>query len=630
MMRIAVVLLAAVITVGAAAPTLLDDDSSRHGRAAAMSALAAPAEVDAPARNTTVFTCNVCEGIVDLVEYYIERNATIYDLEGPFIDLCSAALTADGYNGTLVCPGIVRLYAPSVVFVLVHLGFPASDVCARMSLCPSNASHSAPLDPKLVLSAQAAAASYPGFRTHGRRSPFDQLPPARLADVAPLPDPASARMLDGDKWRATQVDAGRVLRFVQMSDLHMDPLYAVGSASLCGSFMCCRAEFKGTGAAGPAGDYNCDLPQATLENMLELISTVIKPDFVLWTGDNPPHDLWNTSLSHQVDSSTLVVNVVRKYLSNYTVFPALGNHEGFPPNEYYAPTDMWLTQTMASLWSTWLPADALETVAAGGYYTALVRPGLRIVAMNTQYGYIMNFYSLLDDAVKQCEQHYDWLNATLLAAEAAGERVLLIGHVPTGKVGDSLNEFAVRISYTVARFHATLVGVFVGHEHTDEFEVMRHPLMPELPLTVQYLAPSVTTFTGINPSFRIFSLDLDTGKLIDFEHYFCNVTAANARGTAGCEWELEYSAREAYGLPSMSPEAWYTLSKNLRTDAGLASAYVTRMQASASPKTCDDVCREVVSCSTQSSTPTGYGECVQEASRRTGLSVPLFYYPRNC
>ena len=35
---------------------------------------------------------------------------------------------------------------------------------------------------------------------------------------------------------------------------------------------------------------NCDIPLITVNQTLEYIRTELKPDMVVWTGDNSPHD----------------------------------------------------------------------------------------------------------------------------------------------------------------------------------------------------------------------------------------------------------------------------------------------------------------------------------------------------
>lgn len=59
-------------------------------------------------------------------------------------------------------------------------------------------------------------------------------------------------------------------------------------------------------------------------------------DFIMWTGDNPPHDIWEESRTTQLfRTEYLVDRLYAAYAdSNVTVYPALGNHETYPCDQY--------------------------------------------------------------------------------------------------------------------------------------------------------------------------------------------------------------------------------------------------------------------------------------------------------
>lgn len=50
----------------------------------------------------------------------------------------------------------------------------------------------------------------------------------------------------------------------------------------------------------------------------------------------------------------------------------------------------WLYDFLAQQWNSWLPETALETLRIGGYYTLTIRPGWRIIAMNSNPCYTGN------------------------------------------------------------------------------------------------------------------------------------------------------------------------------------------------------------------------------------------------
>jgi hypothetical protein len=62
----------------------------------------------------------------------------------------------------------------------------------------------------------------------------------------------------------------------------------------------------GSVKAGKFGSpgYRCDAPALTFQETLRFIESSIKPDVVLWTGDNSPHDSpWTTE--EEVISATV-------------------------------------------------------------------------------------------------------------------------------------------------------------------------------------------------------------------------------------------------------------------------------------------------------------------------------------
>jgi len=89
-------------------------------------------------------------------------------------------------------------------------------------------------------------------------------------------------------------------KVLHMSDIRMDFDYTPGSLWMCGSDgMCCRPE-NGYPEdpelqAGNWGSYECDLPEKTLQSFLNHVRDEVKPDFVVWTGDNSPHDTWKNT-----------------------------------------------------------------------------------------------------------------------------------------------------------------------------------------------------------------------------------------------------------------------------------------------------------------------------------------------
>lgn len=161
----------------------------------------------------------------------------------------------------------------------------------------------------------------------------------------------------------------------------------------------------------------------------------------------------------------------------------------------------------------------------------------------------------------------------LQAAEDRGDKVHIIGHIPPGHCLKSWSWNYYRI---VERYENTLAGQFFGHTHVDEFEVFYDEETLSRPLSVAFLAPSATTYIGLNPGYRVYQIDGNysgsSHVVLDHETYIMNLTEANEPG-ATPHWYLLYRARETYGLPNALPTAWHDLVYRMRKDTQLFQTF---------------------------------------------------------
>lgn len=98
----------------------------------------------------------------------------------------------------------------------------------------------------------------------------------------------------------------------------------------------------------------------------------------------------------------------------------------------------------------------------------LVRPGFRIISMNTNFCYYINFWLLLN--ATDPASHLQWLVHELEAAELSNEKVHIIGHIPPGYV-DCMRIWSRNYYKIVQRFESTITGQFFGHTHSDEIQI---------------------------------------------------------------------------------------------------------------------------------------------------------------
>ncbi len=333
-------------------------------------------------------------------------NSTIYELEKHLLDY-AIKVGFCGPKGRIgavdVCEGALNEYGALVAEIVdqspIH-SLAETDLCALLRFCPISP-HSS-----VARSATSAGVTTP-----------------RTRPVA-------------SKRKASPVRAANVGHFTVVTDIHWDPFYTVGSVTNCDHPMCCRPNYgprqgaSQTLSAGKWGDYACDPPLIIVNATLSFASS-LPADFVLFTGDAPPHDVWNQSAAYNMQTLDSLMALLKHYFPTTQVIPSVGNHDTFPCDQF-SINQTEIYASIASSWSRFLPPPALETVAQGAFYSTLVRPGLRAIALNSMWGDPIDFWVSLGNVTNTQER--DFVESELRKARENKEKVMLLGHVPIGVV----------------------------------------------------------------------------------------------------------------------------------------------------------------------------------------------------
>ena len=278
---------------------------------------------------------------------------------------------------------------------------------------------------------------------------------------------------------------------------------------------------------------------------MKTIVTEIKPDFIIWTGDNPPHTPWKTNYDDVYNSTNVFVDLLyNKYNYSNPVFLSLGNHEEAITDQFYpysVSANQEFLKQMHNIFQMWLGPQESVTFLDYGYFTTKYKQtNLRIISLNCFLCDILNFYLIKDptDPFKQ----FDWLESVLRQAEKEGEYVFIISHIPPGDTS-YMSECSRRYIAIVDRFQNIIRGQFFGHTHYDEFKLISEYFDGNKTAGVVLTAPSLTTYSFQNPSFRIYEMDSDTKVMLDYFQYRLNLTEANAQ-EGEPQWKVAYTAKE--------------------------------------------------------------------------------------
>ncbi|KAI2608545.1 sphingomyelin phosphodiesterase [Hypoxylon fragiforme] len=480
-------------------------------------------------------SCATCEGIL------LQLKLVAWKGDDFFINVATKLCKLSGVEDDDVCEGSIALEGPIIANGLRHmsLGSRTSQLAcvAFMGLCP-----------------------YPEVTAYNVTFP------------SPKPEPV----------RPAPSDGLEPLYVVHFSDIHVDPLYVVGATANCSKPICCReyttpsppAETPIVSPARFYGEHTCDTPVSLEESMYAAINSLVPSSFAIFTGDIVDHAVWaTTTAQNKFDIEDAYARMARAGLH---VYGTAGNHEASPANSFppTAPeggkkgdggdvsdenSAQWLYDVLSSTWTQWIGAAAAATTREFGAYSVrhefptsndTSKTGtLRIISLSTNLYYAHNYWLYEEPMQTDPSGQLAWLVEELDAAERAGERVYIIGHMALGS-RDAFHDGSNYFDQIVVRYEGVIAGMFFGHTHFDEFELSYSDYSSRshrTALATSYIAPSLVPTSG-HPAFRVYTVDPVTFGVLDATTYIANMSdPASFRGPGGPKWTKYYSAKEVYG-----------------------------------------------------------------------------------
>ncbi|TKA22695.1 hypothetical protein B0A50_07788 [Salinomyces thailandicus] len=479
--------------------------------------------------------------------------------------------------------------------------------------------------------------------------PYPDTTPLNTTNLFPKRKPANATRPE---------PSGKRVKVLNMSDFHLDPRYKVGSEGNCSSYLCCRVNAENDdlamgGISYPAplyGYYECDTPYdlglAALQAVGPLTGTS-KEDPLAWTiytGDLVSHDPQSQLSRDYVEyAEDSIYGMFKKYLTG-PVFPVLGNHDT-NPEAIDAPHSMpgnlsmqmsWNYNHVSGLWQHegWINKTAKQQARLHyGAYSVKNHYGLRMITFNTDFWYHSNFLNYINTTNPDVSGTFDFMIQELQAAEDAGERVWLFGHVLSGWDGSNPLNNPTNLFYQIVERYSphVIANIFFGHTHEDQLMIYYANNGTDQSLSTAlntgWIGPSVTPLTNVNSGFRLYEVDTGTFDIYEAYTFYSDVHSypSLANSSHGPTYQFEYSTREAYGPAAGWPEDaplnatfWHAVTEAMEKDQSndLVSKFNTYQGKTSvmSPNCTNDACAEAKVCYMRSGSvalgqacPQGYG-----------------------
>ena len=171
---------------------------------------------------------------------------------------------------------------------------------------------------------------------------------------------------------------------------------------------------------------------------------------------------------------------------------------------------------------------------------------------------------------------------------------IFITHIPTN--GDCLHGWGHRLRGLMERYqHIIRFGLF-GHTHDESYSVIQ-AVSDSKNIGLNFIAPSVTTYTDKNPSFTLIEIDEEFMVPLNFKIYYYNIEKANAEGKIS--WEILHDVKTYYGFKDLRPDEMFKFAERVKADEKIALLYIWnkyRQTPATRPSRCDDLCRLQLFC----------------------------------
>ena len=192
-----------------------------------------------------------------------------------------------------------------------------------------------------------------------------------------------------------------------------------------------------------------------------------------------------------------------------------------------------------------------------------------------------------------------WLTSELESIEKANGTAIMIAHVPN--LDECNRQYGRRYHAILDRFqHIIRFGMY-SHIHQEQYQVLRD-MVQKVPIGMNFIVGSATTFTAKRQSFNVVYVDPVTMLPVEFLTYAFDLDYANKYDEP--KWYLEFNYTRDYEMPDLSPKSFFEHSEQIYYNETIARQYRNQRNIN-SPVThpesvCNEDCRRVMYCQTVS------------------------------
>lgn len=334
-------------------------------------------------------------------------------------------------------------------------------------------------------------------------------------------------------------------RFLCLADFHFDPLLS------CTTFPCPLLEKLQKAPVNQwqsillqydnaPVDYGQDTNSRLLFSSLYAAKQMADKNqiqFVVVLGDFLGHHFYKKYRQYSQDNSSqryelfvdktlqFLTNQLQEAFPNKEIYPVIGNNDSYHGDYRIYPHGKFF-QHSSSIWRS-LSKNSTFNNTNGYYHTTLPhQPNIHLLVLNSV---LFSHKCQGRDIPKAAIEQLDWLHHQLEIINAKQQKAIIVTHIPMTMDFYATKRmrlftllqlwhgsYAARFRSELKRFAPSIMGVVVGHLHTDWYHLVSVDHDNEIPMTG---APSVSPIFGNDPSFKIYYYESPTFQIKEFATY---------------------------------------------------------------------------------------------------------------
>ena len=358
---------------------------------------------------------------------------------------------------------------------------------------------------------------------------------------------------------------GKIIKALQVTDIHLDLNYKEGTVVNCGTPLCCHDYPNNTklnlynnkkkkekvkyNLSGKYGAYgSCDSSIELIKSFAKKIKE-LNIDFIMFTGDNIAHFVWGDEQEDVYKATKKIINIIQEEIGlNIPIYPCLGNHEIVPVDEYISHKHKYFLNNMTEIFKIYLNEEAQKTFRENGYYSLLFNnSNLRIISLNCLPCDSMNFYLFFNHS--DAKKMFNWLEETLYLSEKNNEIIYIMDHIPLINAQHT-EQCAKRLHILFSRYQNIIKGYFSGHTHREQISLIYDIFNRSKPILINYISSELSSYGNLNPSFRYYEIDYESKFIKDFIQYRFDLEKSNFYKKDF--WYISYKGSELFNVSDLS------------------------------------------------------------------------------